>query len=88
MAQDYTFGSTCDADLNFAQSGFIFAAAANGAVATIPSQVAGTPSGTFWLRAVKTSTTTKACDAALAGANTVNLAYECNNPTACSGCRT
>ena len=85
VAQDYAFGSICDADLNFAQAGFIFAAAANGAVATIPSQVAGTPSGTFWLRAVKTNTTTKACDAALAGANTVNLAYECNDPTTCSG---
>jgi MSHA biogenesis protein MshQ len=85
VSQDYTFGSVCDADLNFKQAGFIFSATAGGAVATIPSQVAGTSSSTYYLRAVKVNTTTKACESALVGANTVNVAYECNNPTTCSG---
>jgi hypothetical protein len=68
----------------FSTAGFIFSASANGAVATLPTQTAGTGSGTYYLRAVKTNTTTKACDAALAGANSVNWAYQCNNPTTCS----
>lgn len=74
-------GNSCSTTFNTA--GFIFSGAADGAVATIPTQVAGTTSGTYYLRAVKTSTTTKACEAALAGANTVNFAYECNNPATC-----
>lgn len=69
----------------FNTAGFIFSAAADGAVATIPAQVAGTSSATYYLRAVKTSTITKACEAALSGQNTVNFAYECNNPTTCYG---
>ncbi len=69
----------------FNTAGFIFSSAANGGAATIPSQVAGTSSGTFYLRAVRTGTTTKACEAALSGANNVGFGYECNNPTTCSG---
>jgi MSHA biogenesis protein MshQ len=68
----------------FNTAGFIFSSVANGGVATIPTQVAGTTSGTFFLRAVRTNTTTKACAAALAGPNTVNFAYECNDPLTCS----
>jgi MSHA biogenesis protein MshQ len=75
--------NSCSTTFNTA--GFIFASAANGTAATIPSQVAGVSSSTYYLRAVKTSTTTKACESALVGANTVNFAYECNNPTTCSG---
>lgn len=74
-------GVSCSTTFNTA--GFIFSAAANDVAATIPTQVAGTSSGTYYLRAVKTSTTTKACESALSGANTVNFAYECNNPTTC-----
>ncbi len=84
VAQDYTVGVTCDANLTFSQAGFIFAAAANGVSATIPTQVAGTTSGTFYLRAVQATTSTAACTAAMMGANTVNFAYECNDPTTCS----
>ncbi|MFH2135632.1 MAG: DUF6701 domain-containing protein [Pseudomonadota bacterium] len=70
---------SCSATFN--TSGFIFSAAADGA--SIPSQVAGVSSAIYNLRAVKTNTTTKACESALSGTNTVNFAYECNDPTAC-----
>ena len=75
--------NSCSTTFNTA--GFIVSASANGAAATLPAQTAGTASGTYYLRAVQTSTSTKACEAALTGANTVNWAYECNNPTTCSG---
>jgi uncharacterized repeat protein (TIGR01451 family) len=75
--------NSCSTTFNTA--GFIFSSTANGGVATIPSQLAGTSSGTFYLRAVQTSTTTRACEAALAGANTVDFGYECNDPTTCYG---
>ncbi len=68
----------------FNTAGFIFSATAGGVVVTIPTQVAGITSAAHYLRAVKTSTTTQACEAALAGANTVDFAYECNNPATCS----
>jgi hypothetical protein len=75
-------GNSCSAIFNTA--GFILSGAVNGAAATIPTQVAGTSAGTYYLRAVKTSTTTKACETALAGASSVSFAYECNNPATCS----
>ena len=37
------------------------------------------------MRAIQTSTTTAACTAALTGATTVNWAYQCNDPSTCSG---
>lgn len=81
-------GTSCSAanscSTTFNTAGFIFSAAANGAAALIPSQVAGTSSSTYYLRAIKTSSTTKACEAALSGGATVNFAYECNNPSTCS----
>ncbi len=67
----------------FKTAGFIFAGTANGAAMTIPAQVAGTSSNTYYLRAVKTNSATKACEAALSGATTVNMGYECINPTTC-----
>lgn len=68
----------------FNAAGFIVAGAADGAVATVPPQVAGTSSSTYYLRAVKTNTTTKACEAALSGNNSVDFGYECNDPSTCS----
>lgn len=68
----------------FSTAGFIFSASAGGGTATIPAQVAGTSSAQYYLRAVRTSTATQACESAMAGANTVNFAYECNNPATCS----
>ncbi|MFH1495906.1 MAG: DUF6701 domain-containing protein [Pseudomonadota bacterium] len=67
----------------FNTAGFIFSDTQNGAVATIPTQVAGTSAGTHYLRSVRSSSTTKACEAGLTGAQTVSLAYECNNPATC-----
>ena len=82
-------GSSCAAGnscaSSFASAGLVVAAAANGAATTVPTQTAGSASAALVLRAVKTSTTTQACEAALAGANTVNWAYQCNNPSTCSG---
>ena len=72
---------SCSSTFNTA--GFIFSAAADGVAATIPTQVAGTSSGSFYLRAVKTNTTTMACQSALNGVQSVDFAYECNNPTTC-----
>jgi MSHA biogenesis protein MshQ len=81
-------GSTCStADTcvaTFKTAGFIFANTATGASATLPTQTAGTTSGTTYLRAVKTSTTTQACESALSGAQSVNWGAQCNNPTTCS----
>jgi hypothetical protein len=77
-------GSGCTTIFNTA--GFIFSSSVGGGVATIPTQVAGTSSGTYYLRAVKTNdNSSHTCGAALVGANIpVNFAYECNNPTSCS----
>jgi len=67
-----------------ADAGFIIAAAANGAAATVPAQEAGTTSGGYFLRAVQTNTSTKACEAAIVGVGNVNWSVTCNNPTTCS----
>lgn len=80
-------GTSCAAanscSTTFNTAGFIFSATAGGGVATIPTQVAGVTSAANYLRAVKSSTTTQACEAALTGLQSVNFAYECNNPTSC-----
>lgn len=68
----------------FSTAGFVIAASSNGAATTLPAQTAGTASGGYVLRAVQTNTSTGACTAALTGANTVNWAHQCNNPTTCS----
>jgi hypothetical protein len=73
--------NSCSTTFNTA--GFIFAAAVNGTATTIPTQVAGTSSGTYYLRAVKTNTATMACQAALTGQQVVDFAYECINPMTC-----
>jgi MSHA biogenesis protein MshQ len=70
---------------SYSDAGFFFTSALDGVEASIPAQVAGTSSGTYYLRAVKTNPTTKACEAALEGANSVEFAYQCNNPSTCSG---
>ncbi|MBU1982618.1 MAG: DUF11 domain-containing protein [Gammaproteobacteria bacterium] len=75
--------NSCNTSFNTA--GFIFASAADGAEATLPSQVAGASSGTYYLRAVKTNSTTKACEAGLTGNNAIEFGYECKNPTTCYG---
>jgi MSHA biogenesis protein MshQ len=68
----------------FNTAAFIISGSAGGAVASIPTQTAGTTSGSYYLRAVKTNTTTQACEAALSAPSSVNLGYTCNNPSTCS----
>ena len=77
-----SIANSCSTTFNTA--GFVVAALTGGAAATVPTQTAGTPSSTYQLRAVQTNTNTKACEAALVGANTVNWALQCNNPATCS----
>lgn len=82
-------GSSCAAasacSTTFSTAGFVIAAAAGGAATTVPTQTAGTVSGNFVLRAVKSGTSTAACEAAITGATTVDWAYECEDPGTCSG---
>jgi hypothetical protein len=81
-------GTGCSAadscNTTFNTAGFIVSASAGGSAATVPTQTAGTASGTHYLRAIKTSTTTQACEAALTGSTTVNWALQCQNPATCS----
>ncbi len=81
-------GTGCSAadscSTTFNTAGFIVSASAGGSAATVPAQTAGIASGTHYLRAVKTSTTTQACEAALSGSTTVNWALQCQNPATCS----
>lgn len=81
-------GTSCSAanscSTTFNTAGFIVAASNGGAATTIPTQTAGTSSGNFVLRAVRTGTSSQACEAALTGAQTVQWALVCSNPASCS----
>lgn len=76
--------NSCSTTFNTA--GFIFSASAGGIETSMPTQIAGTSSNTYYLRAVKTNPNpaVMACESALAGPQSINLAYECNNPTSFS----
>lgn len=76
-----TVASSCTATFNTA--GFVISSTVGGSVYTVPTQTAGTASSTLYLRAIKTSSTTNACESALSGANTINWANQCKNPTTC-----
>ncbi|WP_127999454.1 DUF6701 domain-containing protein [Piscinibacter defluvii] len=81
-------GSSCSAanscSITINTAGFVIAAAANGAATTVPTQTAGTGSGSYVLRAVQSGTATKACEAGLTGSTTVHWALQCNDPSTCS----
>ena len=77
-----TVANSCSTTFNTA--GFIIASSANGSEATLAAQTAGTASATHYLRAVKSGSSTKACEAALTGANAIDWAAQCNNPATCS----
>lgn len=81
-------GTACSASdacaTTFATAGFAIAATAGGAAATLSAQTAGTASATHYLRAVRSGTDTKACEAALTGAQTIDWSAQCNNPSTCS----
>ncbi len=87
VASDYTFGTTCDANLDFAQAAFRFVDSAGNPIA---SQIAGTTSATYYLQAVKNTCTapgvcTGVCSSVFPSGTSVNigLASECQNPTTC-----
>ena len=67
----------------FSTASFILSNTANGDSVTIANQFAGKQSATYYLRAIRTNPTTKACESALAGTQPVDFAYQCNNPTTC-----
>ena len=77
-----------DASIVFAQSGFNFLSAS--VKDTIGTQIAGKPSNQFGgapaleIEAVDTSTDTGLCEAALQGSVVIPLAFECENPIACT----
>ncbi|MDK9725774.1 MAG: right-handed parallel beta-helix repeat-containing protein [Sterolibacteriaceae bacterium MAG5] len=78
-------GDTQNCSLVFSDAGFVIAANKDEAETTVPTQTAGTASGDYYLRAVKTDKKTKVCEAALVGPDPVkvNFAYECLNPATC-----
>lgn len=73
--------NSCGATFNTA--GFIFSDTASGSSVNVPTQTAGASSATYYLRAVKTNTTTQACEAGLTGARAIDFGYECNDPATC-----
>jgi len=75
-------GGTANCAHVFTDAGFIFTTAKDATETAILNQTAGNLTGVV-LRAVKTDKVTKACVSALTGAQTVNFAYECNDPTSC-----
>lgn len=92
VAADYTTGTTCDADLDFALSGFRIVDAAGNFVA---NQVAATTSGTYYLQAVKnTCTAAGACTGVCSSifpsgtAVDIGLAFECSDPSTCQSGQT
>ena len=68
----------------FNTAGFIFSTASDALEATVPDQIAGVNSAPYWLRAVKTNTSTKSCEAAFTSPHPVTFTYQCINPAACS----
>lgn len=70
---------------NFKNAAFIVSDSAGGTEVTLPTHTAGTQSANFYyLRAVRKSSSTQACEAALTGTKTVNWGYECHDPASCS----
>ena len=77
-----------DFEIDFASSGFNFLA--DTVKDTIGLQIGGKPSNvspdiqSLELQAVKTNTTTGACESVLQGPQSIDLAFECTNPSSCT----
>lgn len=71
-----------DPSITFLDTGLKFYNA-TGSNAAIANQRAGVTATTPVLRAVRTNSDTGACEARVAGTRTVNIGYECINPTTC-----
>lgn len=92
VAADYTSGTTCDADLEFAQAGFRFVDASGNFVG---NQVAATTSGTYYLQAVRNTCTaagacTGVCSSIFPSGSAVDIgvAFECSDPSSCQSGQT
>jgi MSHA biogenesis protein MshQ len=92
VANDHTFGTICDANLNFAGAGFRFVDSSNN---PISNQVAASGSATYYLQAVQnTCSPTGFCSGVCSSifnpgtAVDIGLAYECRNPTTCQAGQT
>lgn len=76
-------------NLIFDNTGFKFLVDGNSV--DIPTQIAGKPSNTgfsssnFALQAIKTNTSTGACEAAITNIANIEIAAKCENPVACAG---
>jgi len=77
-------GAANSCSTTFSTAGFFIAAAAGGNATPLPSQTAGQSSGNWVLRAVRSNSTTQACEAALSGPSAVNWSVQCNDPASCS----
>ena len=84
-------GSSEDPQITFLDTAFRFYAdGSHTDVTPISSQISGKPSieapgvQTLVLRAIQTNTDTGACEAALVGNQTVDIAYTCKDPSSCS----
>ncbi len=91
---DVTDGSSSedpgeDPDLVIGTAGFSFLA--DGVASAIGTQIGGKPSSlapgaqSLELEAIRTSDATGACEAALTGANPIELAFTCESPATCAG---
>ncbi|MFT5812559.1 MAG: hypothetical protein ACI9VT_000294 [Psychroserpens sp.] len=82
-------GGSDSCDVIFADTGFRFLVDNNSI--DIPTQLSGKPSNTGYnatnlsLQAIKTSTLTGACEAALVSTKDIELVAECIDPIACAG---
>lgn len=73
--------NSCITTFNSAGLAFVTADAPN--VASIPHQVAGVTDSSVRLRAVRSNSSTGACEARVTGQRNVQLAFECLNPATC-----
>lgn len=77
-----TAANSCAA--TFSSAGLIVSSSATGGGVTPATQLSGKTSGQYYLRAVQTSSTTKACEAAVSGARATTFTYACVDPSACT----
>lgn len=70
-------GATATCSHIFADTGFIFS--------SIPTQVAGTTSGSITIQAVKKADNSAACTGVFTGNVAIDMASQCINPTTCAG---
>ena len=91
-ATDPDDGGSDDPPIDFVDTAFRFYANGSNVDSTpIGTQIAGKSSATapdsqtLTLRAVQTNSDTGACTTALTGTQAVNIAYECDDPSNCSG---